>query len=388
MLNSLLASLLFSSIYFGGYLIDKKGVQKKIQTDFERKIRRLNKYYQNINLLFVGLNDFSGISFMDDFFKNNILELLAEHFEKKDNEKIIINIFSPIINKPEYIDYILSHNLSLEDLMLIKKYAMIQKSEYICKDWLLPEKFGIYGNKYYHSITNHDNTTYLRDILKDNEEPLILYSCGYSSLMENVGSDIAKIQTDYKMRKKNNNYHYTCVNMTDPKVMKKVIDKIRNNLEHLLSINPNSEIMLLGSNILGEDKEELELYKELILKYNDQLNQLCKEYQASYIDISRIQCSMPYDNAFYDVIASLINALYYQKYENNKQHNKQYAIFKETNQGIEGMYESINHDYNKNLMTINEFFGKDRERQVDIASNQLAARRVLERVINEKKYSK
>ena len=134
-----------------------------------------------------------------------------------------------------------------------------------------------------------DANIHLTTDLKDSKEPIVIYSSGVNNLMREVGNNPFSISKDYKDRDKRPNYNYTLEKVNNPNTLNKVMDGIDKNFYNLLSINDRSDIFALGSYTPASLRsEDMKIFQDLILAYNERLTSLCNSYHITYINTNEI----------------------------------------------------------------------------------------------------
>jgi hypothetical protein len=254
-------------------------------------IDELKKYYNDKDLTIIGLNDSQGVNVSSKFFKPGLLDILANSLRSEKIDPVIINAFSLMMNKTEHIDYFLKANLSVEELKLMQYYSLVFAFRKVAKDFHLPEQLGdiCLALKFMYPVKEKDKDIHISTSLYESEEPIVIYSSGVNNLMREVGNNPLRIKKDYNLRDKKPNYNYTLERSKDEKTLSKVIHGIEGNFENILKINPNSDIYALGCYVpKALDIEEMNVFRELILKYNELLEQTCKEYNITYINTEKI----------------------------------------------------------------------------------------------------
>ena len=159
------------------------------------------------------------------------------------------------------------------------------------QDIKMPKFLGKIGYVYKmnYRVKPEDRDIFISDSLKTASEPLVIYSSGVNNLMREVGSNPFSIKSQYKNREKNPAYYYTLQKSSDPKVLVGVIDDIKKNFETIFGINEKSDIFALGAYIPKSlDCEEMNIFRELVLKYNELLEELCIQYGVNYVNTENI----------------------------------------------------------------------------------------------------
>ena len=254
------------------------------------KIDKIKDYYKE-GLTIVGLNDSQGVNTTSTFFRKGLLEYLSSKLTTVELEPLVINAFSPFMNKTEHIDYFLKANLSLEEIKLSRTYGVVAALEKVMSNHHLPKVLSKAGYLYKVCAIpkKGDASIYLTSSLEEAKEPIVIYSSGVNNLMREVGSNPFAISKDYQDKDKRPNYNYAVEKVNDFSTLNKVIDGIDKNFYNLLSINDGSDIYALGSYTpLSLRSEEMKIFQDLILEYNERLSSLCKSYQITYINTQEI----------------------------------------------------------------------------------------------------
>ena len=257
----------------------------------DEKIKEISEYYKKDGLTIVGLNDSQRVNTTSTIFRKGLLEYLGSKLKTTELDPLVINAFSLLMNKTEHIDYFLKANLSLEEIKLSRVYSVVAALEKVMTDVHLPKALGKVGYLYKLSSMpkKGDASIYLTSSLEEAKEPIVIYSSGVNNLMREVGSNPFAISKDYKDRNRRPNYDYTLEKVNDKNTLNKVIDGIDKNFYNLLSINDGSDIYALGSYTpLSLRTEEMKIFQDLILEYNERLNSLCGNYHITYINTQEI----------------------------------------------------------------------------------------------------
>lgn len=257
----------------------------------EKKIESLINYYKDNGLLIVGLNDSQGVNTTSTFFKKGLLEYLQATLTSKDLTPEIINAFSLTMNKTEHIDYFLQQDLSVEEIKLSQIYSAVSALKKVMQDIGLPIFLGNVGNlsRLVYRIHKEDKNIKLSTSLQGVSEPVMIYSSGVNNLMREVGSNPFAIKKDYQNREEKPNYYYTLEKAEDPKTLTKVMDGIERNYEHILGINPKTDIYALGAYVPKSLQcEEMNVFRNLVITYNEKLLELCNQYGVVFVDTEKV----------------------------------------------------------------------------------------------------
>lgn len=342
----------------------------------------LVRYYQENGLFIFGFNDLSGISFMNSFSHSVLLKSLSQNLYSPELKPFVVDGFQPFMCEPEHIDYFLNHNISLEELKLIKSSGVVGLLRKKMDDIMLPKELSAIGeiSRLYYKLDNRDKNMFLRDILKNSSEPLILYCGGFYQLMQKIGSNSEKIDRDYLARDKRNDFNYTFDKIFEPSTIMSVKNNIQRNIEHFLSINPNADIMIIGSDMVNSN---INIFNEFVLKYNHQLKEICYRYGLTYLDIIDIYNTKKSAREKIEDLSSIIlKELYDLKRDKVKRYNVSYQnSFFESERGVSGVIDDVTDDFYYTMKRIDSHFGYDKEIEIDKASRQLQYKRVMEKVL-------
>lgn len=212
-----------------------------------RNIKNIkDNYKDNDNLLIVGLGDEKGVNY-----KKNVLMILRDALQSSNYDIKVIDAFSSYFNKCRHIDSYLNNNVSTYELSLINMYGTREKIKE--SNNLLSKPISYIASKTVK--TANEEFLFLSSEINKNEQPVIIYSCGFNDLIE--------LTNTYKSEKAN--------------IIK---DRCSKNVENILKLNNNSKICMVGSNINMYKDNKLNNYA---LIYNDVLKKICHEYGLIYV---------------------------------------------------------------------------------------------------------
>lgn len=368
---------------------------RTFDTDNE-KIARLIQYYKDNGLLIVGLNDSQGVNTTSTFFKKGLLEYLAAALTSEELTPEVINAFSLTMNKTEHIDYFLKNNLSLEEIKLSQIYSVVSAMEKVMSDVGLPKFLGKIGNVYrlIYTPEKGDENVRISTSLKKTQEPIMIYSSGVNDLMREVGANPFGIRGDYRARDKRPNYYYTLGKTNDPKTLRKVMDSIERNYNTILGINSNTDIYTLGAYVPQSlQSEEMNIFRNLVMAYNEELLNLCKQYGATFINTEEVGKNYNHsENNFHISTAghnALANYILGYMYENkivtrNKNNFISSDICEIANKGSEGVLQSVEFDYEQSYQKAMELVGYPRQRGLAVAAEHKREAKIFKRVLSKK----
>lgn len=363
----------------------------------EEKIKKLAEYYKEKGLLILGLNDSQGVNTTPTFFRKGLLEYLAKTLTTEELTPRVINAFSLLMNKTEHIDYFLKSNLSLEEIKLSQVYSVVSAFEKVMTDIGLPKSIGQVGN-IYRAIYTHkedDENIFIGNSLYIAQEPTVIYSSGVNNLMREVGNNPFAISKDYKKRFETPNYNYTLEKANNPEVLNKVISGIDKNFETILSINDQADIYALGAYVPKSlQSKEMNIFRDLIIRYNEQLQSLCKSYHMTFINTEEIGKNFNNSQANFHISTAghnnLANHILGHMYQNKitSSSEKKTMVPKEceiTNRGPLGIIESTKADYYDSCNRMQFLEGYEKERELKIACEHQRETEVFQKVLAKTK---
>lgn len=315
------------------------------------KIDKIKDYYKD-GLTIVGLNDSQGVNTTSIFLKKGLLEYLGSKLTTDELEPLVINAFSLLMNKTEHIDYFLKANLSLEEIKLSRTYGVVAALEKVMRNHHLPKMLGKVGYLYKVCAIpkKGDAKIYLTSALEEAKEPVIIYSSGANNLMREVGNNPFAISKDHKEKDKRPNYNYTLKKVNNKNTLNKVIKGIDRNFYNLLSINDSSDIYALGSYIPASLRnDEMKIFQDLILEYNERLTSLCDRYHITYINTNEIGNRYNNSKANFHVntkgekvlAETILDAIYDNKFNKPKKEIGFHETFRSTDNGPRDVIDSL-----------------------------------------------
>lgn len=369
---------------------------EKIISDNE-KIEKLIQHYKDNGLLIVGLNDSQGVNTTSTFFKKGLLEYLAAALTSEQLTPAVINAFSLTMNKTEHIDYFLKNNLSLEEIKLSQIYGVVSALEKVMTDIGLPKCLGKIGNAYrlIYTPKKGDEKINISTSLKESEEPVMIYSSGVNDLMREVGANPFGIKGDYKARNQKPNYYYTLEKTSNSDTLKKVMNAMEKNYDTILGINPDTDIYTLGAYIPKSlQSEEMNIFRDLVIAYNEKLRNLCKQYDITFVDTEEVgkkynksESNFHISTAGHNALANyILGYMYYNKFEaNNFSKKEKINPIEITNNGAQGVMESTSYDYEQSCKRANKLSGYASEREMEIADEHKRETEIFQKVLSKKR---
>lgn len=342
-----------------------------IKDKLPNEIEALKNYYSNTlnsKLTIIGLNDDRGFNA-----QKNILMYLKEALESEDYSIDLIDVFSMFFNKTRHIDYFLKQNVSLEEIKLIQEYG----TEIELKHALNTSFSTLRGcskiinkvltTKSSKEIDNPDLK--LSDIISLANNPMVVYASGINDIMYSLHINPFNLKEAYRNRDKDPKYGYAAARVSKQTVTD-IVDGHKRNFENILGLNNNSDIYALSAYLYTDMNKDYEkIFKEVILMYNDELEQLCKSYNVSYVN-SRVLEESKYKNPVsnyiskyppYIISCEIVKEMY--KKMQSKNYEKKLIIgppIIEGN-GLSGVVSEIINDIYRNVLLedITEGYGRE-----------------------------
>lgn len=359
-------------------------------------VTQLIDYYKDKGLTIIGLNDSQGVNTTSTFFKKGLLEYLAYALTSDELTPDVINAFSLTMNKTEHIDYFLKNNLSLEEIKLSQIYSVVSALEKVMTDIRLPKFLGQVGNAYrlIYTPRQGDEKIKISSSLKQSPEPVLIYSSGVNDLMREVGANPFGIKKDYKLRDKKPNYYYTLEKTSNPDTLKKVISSIERNFDSVLEINGKTDIYTLGAYIPKSlQSNEMNIFRDLVIAYNEELQGLCKKYRITFVNTEEIGKNYNKSNANFHITTAGHNALaeyildcmYQNKFGLCEQLD--YVVDKVidiSDEGSAGIIKATSIDYDVSYDKAMQLSGYARERELAIAAEHKRESEIFQKVLARK----
>lgn len=312
----------------------------------EPRVEGLKDYYKkNQELTIIGLNDSQGIN-TTNLLKKNLLEFISDKLKDEETRTTVIDAFSLMFNKTEHINYLLRSNPNLEEIKDLQVYGMVSALEKAFGDFHMPRSLGKIGyvSRKLRKHCDENKDIRLTDTLRDSKEPIVIYSSGANDLMRECWNNPLKIRKDYK--KQNEAYRYAVDKFSMPTV-KKVLDRVDENFNNILSINDKADIFALGLYIpKSMQGDEMEVFNNVIRIYNCFLKELCKKYNIEYVNTefvasrnNKSQKNFHITTDGHDYLANkIIELLYNRKYRSSGFVLPELTDFKA---GKNGLYEIL-----------------------------------------------
>lgn len=274
------------------------------------EIEALRAYYQEPGITIIGMNDSQGVNLLSSPFSKGFLKQIKDTLETPTFTPKLIDCFSTIINKTEHIDYMLSSYLTEEEIKLSQAYGVQVASEHVVYNQLQrvrkpieriagrPIKLfdshpnlGIIGkaSQLIYRVNPGDEKTTITRALQETKEPTLVFSSGNNNSMREIHNNPYSLPIDYEERELTGNYYYSLAKAKNPDSLKRTMKGIERNFNHILTINPNTDIYVLGTYCPKRlYKTGLEEFRKMIIEYNEFLEYLCNLYGQSFIDIEPV----------------------------------------------------------------------------------------------------
>jgi len=356
------------------------------------KIEQLRNYYANDGLLIIGLNNPQEIRTTSTILKKGLLEYLSFALKRGELSPTVINSFSAVMDKTEHIDYFLINNLSVEEIKLSQVYSAISALENVMIKLGLPKFLGQIGylSRFLYIPRKGDEKVKITTSLKEAKEPVLIYSSGLSDLAREVGANPFMNNRFSKDMYTKTNYYYVLEKARNPYTLQKVIGSIERNFNGILGINGQTDIYTLGT-LLPKSlhSEEMNIFRDLIIAYNDALKTLCNQYGVTFIDVEELEHSCRINLVDFDLTSVLANTIIRCMYENKivspaKKECQLEIPYEITNFGSKGIINCTSADYEKSINSSSNLSGYRAERELEIAEDHKREARIFQKVLMRK----
>lgn len=209
--------------------------------------------------------------------------------------------------------------------------------------------------------------------------------------MREVGANPFGIKNDYMLRDKKPNYYYTLEKTNNPGTLNKVIDSIERNFDSILGINSNADIYTLGAYIPKSlESVEMNIFRDLIIDYNEKLQILCNKYNITFINTEEIGKTYNRSKANFHITTAGHNALaeyildcmYQNKFglcnSNERVVDKVTDI---TDDGAAGIIKATLIDYDASYDRAMQLSNYVRERELRIADEHRRETEIFQKVL-------
>ena len=290
---------------------------------------------------------------------------------------------------------LLKNNISLEDIKLSQIHGAVSALEKVMIDIGLPEFLGEFGNVYrlIYRPKKGDDKIKISTSLKEAKEPVMIYSSGVNNYMRELGVNPFGIKKDYKLRDKRPNYYYALEKANDPKTLKGIIDSIERNYNTILGINLDTDIYTLGTYIPKSlQSEEMKIFRDLAVAYNEELLSLCKQYGITFVNTEEV--GNKYNNSennfhistagHYALANYILGLMYYNKFEENDSIDRNINPIEINNKGSLGVKNDLLLDYLRSRRKLDDLSGYEYDRGMEIADEHLREVEVFQKVLKRK----
>lgn len=361
------------------------------------KLQDLKKNLKNSgDLAIIGLNDFQGVNVTTTFWKKGLLDYLKIALSDDEIKPLVINAFSLTMNKTEHIDAFLDANLTLEEIKWSQIYSAVSALEKVMEDVKLPKQIGKLGclYKYIYKPMTEDKNIKITDTLVNSCQPIVIYSSGVNNLMREVGNNPFSIQKDYKKRFVSPKFFYTLKKVNDKQTLKDVMNGIEQNFVHILGLNNKADIYALSAYVPKSLKDgNMNIFRELILNYNEELRNLCNDFKIAFIDTqsasdkyNKSEGNFHVTSAGHNAVAnSILNMMYDRRVLGEikgSDTSEEESIFKSCyyNDGSLGVYCKMKEKIKENLDRIYSMHGYERKRELEIKDEHRRECKIFEKV--------
>ena len=293
----------------------------------KEKLAKLRDYYKD-NLTIIGFNDLEVVNNASSFFKRDLLDYLSYFLSTDELKTIVVDAFSKIVNKTEYINYYLKSNLSIEEIKLSNVYSTVLSLEKFMINKGLPKSLGKIGylSTFRNLINRDDDSTYITSLLEEASNPLIIYSSGYNDLKSEIALDgvNSPINLDYTLRQ-----------VKSKKTLSKVMVGVERNFYNILSINDKSDIYVINAFI----PKTIEEVKNLVINFNESLYDLCTKYNLTYVDRNVT------DGSILSLCEEIVSAIYINKFITERKQVREYSDYSYNYKGTFGVMERVFRDF-------------------------------------------
>lgn len=339
-------------------------------------INTIKQHYQdNDNMLIVGIGDERGVNI-----EKNLLLVLKELLTTEDYDINTIDAFSTLLNKNRYIDSYLSYNISSDKLKKIQMYGLEESIKNKLNDNTLTKGLGVLGSYMIKSANNKE--LYLSDEIKNNKEPIIIYSSGINDLIDKITIQPSQIKDKYY--KNRVEYDNAIKNISGEKYTKNINELIDDNERHftkILGLNDQAKLLILGPHLYYKTELYNRPFQNYVIAYSERLKDLCRKYNITYVGTRSIE-KTPYQNPSnkyfrkntYFLASRILRKLYYD-IDNKRDINVD--EFKYNSEGVYGVLRD-HYDYVANLKKNNP------RKYVETEDERKSVEKTLKRTLYER----
>lgn len=353
--NTLIGIVSFTTVATTGYASAVHFSLNNISINKD-SVKEIVKFYDNEPITLICFNDSQTLNLNFCFWEPNAMEYVQNELVNQGASVNFVNTASLKYNKTNHIDKMLINNLSIEE---IKTLNLIGSKTYfteLSSQINFPIDLNFIGPLFADSVKNGDESMHISSMIKNSSHPIIIYSSGANDLMRTLNNNPLSIKKYDKNGNINDSYLYSIYKSNQSFVLDDIMKQVETNFKNIYSVNPNSKIYALSlyvpSNITGEDMQP---FIEIINKYNQRLDELCKIYGVHYISTAELAPVYTEKNNFHisekghKTLANLLiqeiahDCLDTQHY-NHSQYSNNFNI---TNNGLNGFANQLNDDMQK-----------------------------------------
>lgn len=360
-----------------------------------RRLRMLIEYFKSLKeCVIIGGNDSQGVN-TTSFLKKGLLDYLADALTCDDLDPVVINAFSLLLNKTEHLNYLLMRDLTVEQIKQSQVNSAVSAFRKVMRDVGIPQFIGNAANLYgiAYRIEPGDNKIKIGSTLRDAKEPIFIYSCGANDAMRLLCANPFGIKADYKHRNDRPNFNYTLDKARNPLTLVTVIGNIERNFDTILGINPNTDVYSLGLYVpkslqkSDDADKDMDIFREFILKYNDELRALCERYGITYVDTERFGNDTSDNNfhissAGHDILANHILALIYENKFGDSRPKLAVPRVEIPGGGIQGVVDDISNDLCIAQKAMQYSFGYEQQVHAGVADEHERERQAYKKILD------
>lgn len=246
-------------------------------------MQNMKTYLKDKEVFMVGALDSLGVPYtMDNTELKSFVELTAESLKEQGINLTYVNLCSLGRNKTWELEKIIERDYTVEEYIKQNKLA----SEFVInrkredEDWTFPTNPAFLPE--YYQIPEYSKL-HITSALKESENPIFLYSCGGMNIRSYL-----KIKTEMTPQvalaiAKEVLFHAR-------KHIVQTKKDVDNCLSLISSLNPNTEIYVLGVYAMLDNQTLRDLVTPFVIWYNAELKKVLKNHpNAHYVDIRNVK---------------------------------------------------------------------------------------------------
>ncbi len=337
------------------------------EVDFANRVNLLQQYFAEKlageDLTIAAMNDDRGFNV-----KKNLSTCLVDTLMCDKYSIEFLDMFFMFFNKTWHIDYFLSHNLTMEEIRLMREYGTTNELNHAIG-------FNVPFMSFVSKILNRmmlskvplSSDPKLTRISSEMEKALfliVIYASGLNDIMYRLHINMFNLEQAYMDRNISPKYQYSC-DMANERTIQQIIEGHEKNFEKILGLNDGADIYALSAYFYSDMTKDYEQkFKEAILMYNEGLENLCKEYGVTYIDcriLEKTKYNKPLSNYLSEhpprIIADEIINKMYDKYLGEKSTIVIPKVTKFTydNTGLLGVIKDLESDVSRQTKEANKW---------------------------------